>query len=58
MITIDSSIKGTIQKLAMRSLDAEIETLCFNDFISTGLVYYDRKNKKLPKGVKVQYLAA
>ena len=54
MITIDSSIKGTIQNLAMRSLDAEIETLCFNDYIRTGLVYYDRKNMQLPKGVKVQ----
>ncbi len=58
MITIDSSIKGTIQNMAKSSLDVEIETLCFNDYIKMGLAYYDRKNMKLPKGVKVQYLAA
>ncbi len=58
MITIDSSIKGTIENLAMRSLDAENETLCFDDFIKTGLAFYKGKNMELPKGVNVQYLAA
>ncbi len=58
MLTIDSSIKSTIQRMAMASLKAEIETLGFNDCVSNDRVYYEGKNMKLPKGVNVQYLAA
>ena len=50
MLTIDSSIKSTIQRMAMESLRAEIETLGFNDCVSNDRVYYEEKNKKFPKG--------